>query len=901
VTFLLTDVERSSARWDAGAAEMAAVLAQHDALVREAVAAAGGVVFATGGDGFAAAFDTAHAAAATAVTIQRELAVAGSPLRVRMGLNTGETDEREGDYFGPTLNRAARLRDLAYGGQVLCSELTSRLLSEGLQPFELVDLGEHRLRDLSRPERVWQIGASETFPPLRSTGNLPGNLPAQLTEFFGREAELRELRDAFGDARVVTLTGVGGAGKSRLALHHAADAQPGFRDGAWLCALAPLTTPDAVGPFIASVTGAGPAGDRGWPTSIASALRTKELLLVVDNCEHVLDAAAELVEVVARECPGVVVLATSREGLGVSGERILSVGPLAPASAVSLFLSRTRDVRALPEVDDGTLAAVRHVCQRLDGIPLAIELAAARTHSLSVPEIAHMLDDRFTLLTRGTRTALGRHQTLKAAIDWSFDLLTGAEQRMLMRASVFVGGFTLDAMAAVCATQGLGRIEVFDQVDALVRRSLLTAEDDGVTTRYQMLETIRQYGARQLETAGDTDEVRRAHLGWCTTFAVEAGEQMRSPDDAVGIARMEREVDNLRVALQFAVASDDLEAAKTLLASAPMGALWDSRLGVAMATLADEVAPILGEPDHPVSAALLSLLALDAAVRFAGDDAVSCAERACEVARRHDDWLRTGPWLALLLSSLIAGRNDMLMAAAREALTRATAEDDAFAVAEWHAQLGVAYWMSGDVDEAQRLTDLGLMLAEKIGADNLTMRNAFVRGVSFLAPGSDRTVALEHFQRAVRLGERVGGNALYGGAAWAILLSSCSAEGMNAAELAHELAMNLPTPMFLADPDGRLVFYNDAAASIFGKTFAEVGQIPSVEWTTIMTPRDRGVPIPPEELPLGIAVQQRRPAHSSMRVRGLDGVSRKLTVTAIPLHGQNGEHLGAAAIFWETQ
>ena len=536
------------------AAEMAAALAQHDALVRDAVAGAGGIVFSTAGDGFAAAFDTAHVAAATAAAIQRELAAAGSPLRVRMGLNTGETDEREGDYFGPTLNRAGRLRDIAHGGQVLCSELTSRLLSEGLQPVELVDLGEHRLRDLSRPERVWQIGASESFPPLRSTENLPGNLPTQLTEFFGREAELRDLRDAFGEARLVTLTGVGGAGKSRLALQYAADAQPGFRDGAWLCALAPLTSPDAVGPLVASVVGAGPVGDRGWPTSIASALRTKEMLLVFDNCEHVLDAAAELVDAVVRECPGVVVLATSREGLGVGGERIVPVGPLAPAPAVSLFLSRARDVRALPEVDDETLAAVEHVCRRLDGIPLAIELAAARTQSLSVREIARLLDDRFTLLTRGARTALSRHQTLKAAIDWSFDLLTEAEQRMLMRASVFAGGFTLDAMATMCATQGLGRMEVFDQVDALVRRSLLTPEDGGLTTRYQMLETIRQYGAEHLESAGEAVEVSRAHLAWCTSFAVEVGEQLRGREDATAIVRMQCELDNVRSALQFAVA-----------------------------------------------------------------------------------------------------------------------------------------------------------------------------------------------------------------------------------------------------------------------------------------------------------------------------------------------------------
>ena len=448
----------------------------------------------------------------------------------------------------------------------------------------------------------------------------------------------------------------------------------------------------------------------------------------------------------------------------------------------------------------------------------------------------------------------------------------------------------------------MSAIDTLDHVDGLVRRSMLIAEEDATMTRYRMLETIRQYAAERLEVIDDAVDTSRAHLEWCSAFAREAGEQLRSPNDAAWIARMERELDNMRIALQFAVSIGDFDAAKTLLASAPIGALWDSRLGASMATLAKEVAPILGEPDHPVSAALLSLLALDAALRFAGDEAVELAQRACVVARRHDDWLRTGPWLALLLSSMIAGRNDTIMITAQEALTRAIADNDAFAVAEWHAQLGIAHWMTGDVEEAQRLTEIGLMLAEKIGADNLIMRNAFLRGVSLLTPGSDPAVALQHFQRAVRLGERVGGNALYGGAAWAMLLSNCGADNMSAAALAHELATNLPTPMFLVDAErdagllqrrGRVHLRQD----IRGGRTDPGGRVDD----DLHAPRAKGCAIPPDELPLAIAVQQRRPAHRSMWVRGLDGVRRQLTVTAIPLQGQRGEHLGAAAIFWETQ
>jgi predicted ATPase/class 3 adenylate cyclase len=911
VTFLLTDVERSSAQWDERAAEMAEALARHDALVREAVDGGGGQVFSTAGDGFAAAFETAGAAVATAVAIQEGLANSGSPLRVRMGVNTGETDERGGDYFGPTLNRAGRLRDIAHGGQVLCSELTARLLADGIHAVEMVDLGEHRLRDLSRPERVWQLG-SRRFPPLRSGANLPGNLPTQLTEFVGRESELRNVHEALETARIVTLTGVGGAGKTRLALQFAAEVQPRFRHGAWLCELAPLTSPDAVGPLVASVMGVEPGADGGWVSAIVERLEARHLLLVLDNCEHVLDAAAALADALVRSCPEMVVVATSREGLGVGGERIIAVGSLAlprvddrlevarAADAVSLFVSRARDVRPLAADDNETVAAIAHVCRRLDGIPLAIELAAARTRSLSVAEIARHLDDRFKLLTRGARTALGRHQTLRAAIDWSFDLLNDAERRVLTRASVFAGGFTLDAAAAVCDPDMVSAIGTLDHVDGLVRRSLLIAEEDATATRYRMLETIRQYGAEHLEANGDAAETNRAHLDWCARFADEAGDGLRSRDDAIWVARMESELDNIRAALNFAVSTGDLDAAKTLLASAPIGALWDNRLGASMAALASGVAPTLGEPDHPVTAALLSLLALDEAVRFAGDEAVELAQRACVVARLHDDWLRTGPWLAWLLASLIGNRYDTVAVAAREALARAIEEDDAFAIAEWHAQLGIAHWMVGEYAEAQHLTELGLALAEEIGADNLVMRNAFLRGASLLAPGSDPGVAMPYFERAVRLGARVGGNVLYGGAAWSMLLSARGTYNMSAAELARELASNLEAPMFLLDAEGVLVFFNDAAAPLIGKTFVEVGEIDAGEFGGLLhlTTPD-GAPLRRRDSPAGVAMFERRPAHQKLTAMGYDGVRRSIDATAYPLFGPAGEMQGIVSVFWE--
>ena len=913
VTFLFTDLEGSTRLWEQRPEEMGAALARHDELVHALILSRGGVVFSGMGDGVAASFERATDAARAAMEIQAAIddeqwPDSLGPLRVRMGLHSGEAELRDESYFGSAVNRAARVMAIAWGGQAVCTATTASLLADDL---ELQDLGEHRLRDLSRPERVWQLG-SASFPPLRSGSTLPGNLPTQVTEFIGRDAELRDVREAIGSARIVTLTGVGGAGKTRLALQCAAEVQPQFRHGVWLCELAPLTSPDAVEPLVAGVLGVEPGTDGSWVSPIVEKLKDRQVLLVLDNCEHLLDAAARLADAIVRGCSEVVVLATSREGLGVAGERIMPVGSLSlprvddrpdvarATDAVSMFVSRARDVRPLPADDQETIVAIAEVCRRLDGIPLAIELAAARTQSLSVAEIARHLDDRFRLLTRGARTALARHQTLRAAIDWSFDLLDEAERRVLTRASVFAGGFTLDAAAAVCDPGTMSAFETLDRVDGLVRRSMLIAEEDATTTRYRMLETIRQYGAERLEAAGDATETSRVHLEWCTAFARDVGEQLRGPDDAAAVARMEREVDNIRAALQFAVSIGDLDAATTLLGSAPIGALWDNRLGGSMAALAKEVAEVLGEPDHPVSAALLSLLALDAALRFAGDEALELAERACVAARRHDDWLRTGPWLAWLLSSLIAGRYDTVLVASREALERAIADDDAFATAEWNAELGVADWMAGDVSEAQRLTEIGLTLAEAIGADNLVMRNAFLRGTSFLVPSSDAAIALEYFKRAVRLGERVGGNVLYGGATWAMLLSNRGAEDLSAPALVRELAANLATPMFLVDEIGMLVFYNDAAAVALGRTFAELGEIPADEFGAALDLATiDGEPIRRRDSASGIAFFQGRPAHQKVMATGYDGRRRGYAACAYPLFGPAQEIQGVVAVFWE--
>ena len=797
---------------------------------------------------------------------------------------------------------------IAWGGQVVCTATTASLLADDL---ELEDLGEHRLRDLSRPERVWQLG-SGSFPPLRSGSTLPGNLPTQVTEFVGREAELRDVGEAVESARIITLTGVGGAGKTRLALQSAAEAQPQFRHGAWLCELAPLTSPDAVDPLVAGVLSVEPSADGGWVSAIVEKLRDRQLLLVLDNCEHVLDAAAALADAIVRACPEIVVIATSREGLGVAGERILPVGSLGLPAWATAWMSLARPTRSAcsslaPVMSDHCRPMNTTPSRRLRRCVAASTAFPWRSNwRRRARNRCRLLRSPVTSTTASSSSRAGRARLsadirpCRAAIDWSFDLLSESEQRVLTRASVFAGGFTLDAVAAVCDPGTTSAIEILDHVDGLVRRSMLIAEEDGTATRYRMLETIRQYGAERLEALGDAAETSRAHLDWCAAFAHDVGEQLRSPDDAAAAVRMDREVDNIRAALQFAVSIGDLDAAKMLLASAPIGALWDNRLGGSMAALAKEVAEALGEPDHPVSAALLSLLALDAALRFAGDEAVELAERACVAARRHDDWLRTGPWLAWLLSSLIAHRPGTVMVAAQEALGRAIADEDGFAIAEWHAELGVAHWMAGDVEEAQRQTEIGLTLAEEIGADNLVMRNAFFRGTSFLVPGSDAAVALEYFKRAVRLGERVGGNVLYGGAAWALLLFNRGEENVTVAALVRELAANLATAMFMLDAKGMMVFYNDAAAMLLGKPFEEVGEIPSevfgggLDLTTI-----DGLPLRRRDSPAGIAFFERRPAHQKVMATGYDGARRAYNATSHPLFGPGNELQGIVSVFWE--
>ena len=575
VTFLFTDIEGSTKLWERQPDAMRHALARHDGLLRAAIGRHGGHVFKTIGDAFCAAFATAPDALAAARDAQQELGAApwetDAPLRVRMALYAGAAENRDGDYFGQPLNRTARLLSAGHGGQVLLSLTTQELTRDDLPPTaDLVDLGEHRLKDLGRPERIFQLlapGLARDFPPLRSLNNpsLLNNLPQQISSFIGRADEIAQVETLLGKTRLLTLTGMGGTGKTRLALQAAANMLNEEGDGVWLVELAPLADPALVPQAVAQALGIREEAGTPMGRTLVQALREKRLLLVLDNCEHVLDACASLVSDLLRACPQVHVLASSREALGIAGEQTFRVPSLSLPSptrpqtagevvgyeAVRLFAERACQVQPSFTITDENAPAVVAVCRRLDGIPLALELAAARVRSLAVEEINTRLGSRFRLLTGGPRTALPRQQTLRALIDWSYDLLLAPEKTVLARLSVFAGDWSLESAEAVCAGDEVEEWEVLDLVTALADKSLLVVEQREERMRYRLLETVRQYAADRLLESGGSAAARGRHRAHFLGLAEEADAGTRGPEQGAWLDRLETEHDNLRAALDW--------------------------------------------------------------------------------------------------------------------------------------------------------------------------------------------------------------------------------------------------------------------------------------------------------------------------------------------------------------
>lgn len=572
VTFLFTDIEGSTRLWETSPDAMRLAVAWHDEIVRVAIEVHDGVVFSTSGDGLAAAFQRAGLAVSAAVAAQRALAAAAWPsplvLRVRMGMHTGEADERDGDYFGPPVNRAARLMACAPGGQVLVSDATAAIMGR-VPDVELVELGWRRLRGVVDPMRVFGVRAKGLATPERATSDetlANGNLPPSLTEWFGPIGAVQDLATELAAHRFVTLTGTGGVGKTRMAIEAASLATTEFVDGVWFVELAP-TDSSAVSATMMTTMGIRPQPSIGRLDSVIDWLRGRRLLLILDNCEHVINSAAELIAKVLTGAPTVTVLATSREPLGVRGERVVPIPSMAVGDAAALFVDRAvrTDTSMTFTVQD--LEVVRNVCERLDRIPLAIELAAARARSLSPTELLARLDDRFRLLRSSQRDGPAHHRTLHETVAWSHQLLTQPQQLLFARCSVFTGGFELAAGQAVCCDEQLDDFDVVDGLASLVDKSMMQVERLDTGTRYRLLETLRQYGQERLGEQNEMATFRDRHLAYYVTIASGNEHEFRGPGQREAAVWFQREWDNVRVARGWAITSGDAEQAAALVVS----------------------------------------------------------------------------------------------------------------------------------------------------------------------------------------------------------------------------------------------------------------------------------------------------------------------------------------------
>jgi len=603
VTFLFTDIEGSTKLWEQHPEAMREALARHDVLLRQAIEQHHGHVVKGTGDGLHAVFsrasDALSACLKAQLAFQQEEQQEAASIRVRMALHTGAAQERDGDYFGSCVNRAARLMSIGHGGQVLLSEVTQGLVKDNLpQGASLKELGWHRLKDLQEAEQVFQLlhpGLPAEFPALTSLNSLPNNLPRQLTSFIGREKELKDVKQLLTSSPLVTLAGTGGSGKTRLALQVAAEVLEDYPQGVWLVELAALSDPSLVEQTVATSLGLREAPGQPLMQTLLDYIQPRTLLLVLDNCEHLIQPCATLAETLLQACPHLSLLATSREALKVTGEQVYRVPSLLapdPAhlpqeekglavivseyEAPHLFVERASLQKPEFTLTSKNAPVVASVCYRLDGIPLAIELAAARVNALSVEEINARLEHRFRLLRGSSRTALPRQQTLQATLDWSYDLLTEQERLLLGRLSVFAGGWRLEAAEAVCSDEQIKDFEVLDLLTSLVDKSLVIAEEWEGKSRYRLLETIREYGGQRLQERQEQDRWRDRHLQFFLSLAEEAEPNLAESEQAEWLEKLQEEHENLRAGLKWCQQDKVRQEAGLRLAGA-LRQFWDIR------------------------------------------------------------------------------------------------------------------------------------------------------------------------------------------------------------------------------------------------------------------------------------------------------------------------------------
>lgn len=719
VTLLLADVEGSTRLWETKPDEMTAAIARLDHVLADLIAAHDGVrpVEQGEGDSFVLAFARASDAVACALELQQSPL---APIRLRIGVHTGEVRLRdEGNYIGPAINRTARLRDLAHGGQSVLSGTVEDLVVDSLPADAwLTDLGTHALRDLPRPERVVQLchpDLRNEFPPLRTPKSVgTHNLPTQLTSFIGRQPQMADVRTLFADNRLVTLTGAGGAGKTRLAIEIAARVASEFANGAWYVDLAPTAYAEVVPVVVARALGLPDQPGTSTLETLVRFVGDRQMLIVLDNCEHLLEVTASLM-VGLLACPGLTVLATSREPINVPGEVTYLVPSLPLADeAIKLFADRARQVRPDFRVTDDNAATVTEICRRLDGMPLAIELAAARVRALSLDEIVGSLHDRFRILTGGARTAVRRQQTLRASVDWSHALLTEPERILFRRLAVFQGGFDLDAAQAVAGDTEVERYQVLDQIALLVDKSLVVAENAGGRTRYRLLETVRQFAQEKLSESGEAEAVRSRHRDHYTSMAALLDAPARS-DYHQRVEQADEEMDNLRSAFGWSAETGNIGRALELASS--LQPLWLTR-GRIQEGLAWFDAILSGENavQIEVAPAVRARALADKAVldEFVGVYSVGEAEQALTIARDLDD-------AALLVRALTACGSATVYdseVACRyfaEAIDLARAIGDHWRLNQILSQQAQAAFVAGDARAVRTASEEGRDLANAIG------------------------------------------------------------------------------------------------------------------------------------------------------------------------------------------
>ncbi len=774
VTFLFSDIEGSTVRWEQHGEAMAAALSRHDALMRTALAAHGGFIFKTVGDAFCAAFALPAAAIAAALEAQRALlaedfsAVDGVP--VRMALHTGVADERDGDYFGAPVNRVARLLAIGHGGQVLLSGATSVLLQGAMPPqSSLRDLGAHHLKDLAEPEHVYQLlapGLPERLPALRSLDELPNNLPRQLTSFVGRDAVVAEIAALIETHPLVTLVGTGGAGKTRCAIQMGAELLDGSGDGVWLVELAPISDAALVANAIARALNLQESPNRPLLETLLAYLKRKRLLLILDNCEHVIEEARHVAGALLQGCPEVRILATSREPLNVAGEATYRVPSLSAPSvnqsvtphvaarygAVQLFVDRAVSNNNRFALTHENAPHVAEVCRRLDGIPLAIELAAARVKVLSPQQLAQRLDERFRVLTGGDRSALPRQQTMRALIDWSYDLLTEQERALFRALAIFAGGFTLEAVSAVCSDERSDELAALDCLSSLVDKSLVQAEPAGSGTRYRLLESTRQYAREKLIESGEEEAVARAHAAAFLALAEQLDRELDTIPDRSWLAQAEPELENWRAALEWALSG----AGDVPLGQQLAGALW---------LVWGYCTPVEGR-------------------------------RWARAAREAIDAVTPAPVVARLYLleahlDVVLSQNKAAHAAAHEALARYRELGDQRDVAEAQSRAGYALVHLGRIAEGEALLGEALEAARALGARRLVPR--VLQGL-----------AVAHMFS----GDMAGARVLYAEA-----LTICKALGAERA--VAQVALNLAeTEFYAGDASAALRLANEALVAL---------------------------------------------------------------------------------------